>query len=89
MSNSQGGTLYTGTSGFLKLRVHQHREGKGSVFCKRYKLTSCVYYELIENMVSAIAREKQIKAGSRQDKINLIEKSNPSWEDLYAAIPDA
>lgn len=87
MTNRKDGPLYVGTSGYLKMRVYQHHIGKGSQFCQKYGLTRCVYYELWDTAPQAIAREKQIKAGSRDDKIKLIEKSNPTWDDLYLTIP--
>jgi putative endonuclease len=66
--------------------VWEHREGVGSGFTSRYQANKLVYYEVYEDPESANQREKQIKAGSRRKKIELIETKNPSWEDLYCAI---
>lgn len=87
MGNRADGPLYIGVSGHIKARIYQHRSGKGSQFCQKYKLTKCLYYELWDTAPQAIEREKQLKAGSRQDKINLITTVNPNWEDLYETIP--
>ena len=64
-------------------RVWEHKEGSGSIFTSRYRVTKLVYYESYENINLAIAREKQIKGGSRQKKIDLINGLNPEWNDLY------
>jgi len=75
--------LYTGVTGDLKARVHQHREKLLPGFTNRYNVSKLVYYEVAHDPSSAIAREKQIKAGSRQKKIDLINGLNPEWRDLY------
>jgi putative endonuclease len=64
-------------------RVWEHREGSGSIFTNRYRVTKLVYYESYENINLAIAREKQIKGGSRQKKIELFNNLNPDWNDLF------
>jgi putative endonuclease len=84
MANRRNGTLYIGVTSNLPQRAYQHREGLTPGFTKRYGCKSLVYYEQFEDMESAIAREKQLKAGSRERKIDLIEKLNPDWRDLYA-----
>ncbi len=73
------------TSDLIK-RIWQHKQGEGSQFTKRYKLDLLVYFELSEDINSAIYREKQIKAGPRKKKLALIEASNPAWRDLYADL---
>ncbi len=83
MTNRRRGTLYTGVTSNLPARACQHREGMAAGFTQRYDCKLLVYYELYETMYEAIAREKQIKAGSRVKKIALIEVLNPGWLDLY------
>jgi putative endonuclease len=75
-------TLYTGVTGDLAGRVSQHREGTGSKFTSKYKINQLVYYEEFSNIEEAILREKQIKGWLREKKIELIESSNPNWQDL-------
>lgn len=86
LSNTSGTTLYTGVTRDLLRRVEQHREGGGGGFTKRYRTTHLVYYEVADEVSSAIEREKQIKAGTRQRKLNLIRAMNPSWRDLWDDI---
>jgi putative endonuclease len=86
MTNSKHSTLYTGVSGDLKKRVWQHKEKLVESFAKRYHVDMLVYYEASNSVESAINREKQIKAGSRQKKIDLISKMNPEWRDLYEEL---
>ena len=83
MANKRNGTLYTGVTRNLITRVYQHKQGLQPGFTKQYGCTKLVYYELIADMPSAIAREKQVKAGSRKKKLALIESLNPRWLDLY------
>jgi len=75
--------LYTGVTSDLKRRVHQHREKLFLGFTNRYNVTKLVYYECSDHVEAAIAREKQIKGGSRRKKIALIDSINPQWQDLY------
>jgi putative endonuclease len=77
MTNQRVGTLYTGVTSDLAARVHQHKAGTGSDFCKRYGLTRLVYAEMHERIDDAIAREKAIKAWRRSWKIRLIAEQNP------------
>lgn len=86
MVNKPRGTLYTGVTSNLTQRVYQHKQGMTDGFTKRYGCKNLVYYEMGSNMEGAILREKQIKAGSRQDKFDLIEAMNPEWKDLYDSI---
>jgi putative endonuclease len=78
--------LYTGVPGDLGARVYQHREKLLPGFTNRYNVSKLVYYEAGYDASRAIAREKQIKAGSRQKKIDLINLLNPEWRDLYEDI---
>jgi putative endonuclease len=81
MASDRNGTLYTGVTSNLQQRNHQHREGLGEGFTRRYRCKLLVFYE---RMDEAIAREKQIKGGLRGKKMALIEAMNPQWRDLYA-----
>jgi len=83
MASKRNGTLYTGVTSNLVQRVYQHREGSLPGFTTRYGCKMLVWYELHATMAEAIAREKQINAGSRKKKLALIETSNPGWRDLY------
>jgi putative endonuclease len=83
MASQRNGTLYTGVTSNLPQRVHQHRAGLIPGFTARYGCKLLVWYELHEEMPVAIAREKQIKAGSRRKKLALIEATNPAWRDLF------
>ena len=82
MTNAKHTVLYTGFSNDLKARVWSHKGRFVEGFTKKYHVDMLVYYEASENVVSALERERQIKAGSRQDKINLINSMNPEWRDL-------
>jgi putative endonuclease len=83
MTNFHNTVLYTGVTNNLQRRVLEHKSGKGSVFTAKYHLTKLVYFETSSDISAAISREKQIKAGSRQKKIDLINSINPEWNDLY------
>ena len=85
MASRRNGTLYTGVTSDLVQRVWQHKESKVG-FTARYGCKLLVWYEIQEEMLPAIAREKQIKAGSRRKKLALIEAMNPVWADLYESI---
>ena len=86
LANKRNGTLYTGVTSNLIQRVYQQNYAEVSSFAKKYNCKLLVYYELVENMQSAILREKQIKAGSRNKKLRLIECNNPGWLDLYNSL---
>jgi putative endonuclease len=86
MTNRAYGVLYIGVTSDLAARVSQHREGKGSAFCRRYKLTRLVLAEPHATIQEAIAREKMLKAWQRAWKIELIEATNPGWSDLFETI---
>jgi putative endonuclease len=83
LASHRNGTLYTGVTGALSKRVWEHREDLFEGFTKKYGVKMLVYYEIHEDPWSAISREKQIKRWRRDWKKNLIEKSNPHWNDLY------
>jgi len=86
MASGVNGTLYTGVTSDLPARAWQHRNGLVEGFTKRYGCKYLVWFEVHDTMLSAIAREKQIKGGSRQAKLRLIERSNPDWIDLFGQI---
>ena len=86
MANKKNGTLYTGVTSHLIQRIYQHKIGLTPGFTQRYNCKCLVYYELYGDMMAAIAREKQIKAGSRKKKIALIESMNLEWLDLYYSL---
>jgi putative endonuclease len=82
MTNVHHTVLYTGVTNNLQRRVLEHREGKAG-FTKKYKITQLVFFECGDDINTAIAREKQIKGGSRRKKIDLINSMNPRWKDLF------
>jgi putative endonuclease len=86
LTNQRNTVLYTGVTGDLRARIHQHREKLLPGFTKRYNVSKLVYYEGGCDAVGAIAREKQIKAGSRRKKIELINQLNPEWRDLFEEL---
>ena len=82
LTNKYNTVLYTGVTNDLLRRIEEHRSGSGSSFTSKYKVHKLVYYEVSQDITAAIAREKQIKGGSRQRKIELIVSMNPEWKDL-------
>jgi putative endonuclease len=86
LANRPNGTLYVGVTSDLIKRVWQHKNDVQEGFSQRYRLHTLVWYEPHDTMLSAIAREKQLKAGSRQRKVQLIEAINPHWLDLYNGL---
>jgi len=86
MANRRNGAIYTGVTSNLFRRALQHRSGEGSTFTRKFGCKTLVYYELYDDMLAAITREKQIKNGSRKKKIELINSLNHDWVDLYRII---
>ena len=86
MSNKNNTVLYVGVTNNLAGRVLQHRQPDAKSFTHRYKIHKLVYYEITPDIQAAIMREKQLKAGSRQKKIDLINSINPGWDDLFDSI---
>ncbi|MFA6096304.1 MAG: GIY-YIG nuclease family protein [Candidatus Paceibacterota bacterium] len=82
MTNKFNTVLYTGVTNNLARRVYEHKNKTIKGFTSRYNITKLVYYEIYNNINDAIAREKQIKGGSRKKKINLIKNMNPEFRDL-------
>ena len=82
MTNKNNTVLYTGVTNDLKRRVFEHKAKLVDGFTKKYNITKLVYYEVCDSSYLAISREKQIKGGSRQKKIDLINEMNKEWNDL-------
>jgi len=85
LASRKNGTLYVGVTNSLERRTWQHKTKAGEGFTARYGVDRLVYFEDFRDAAHAIAREKQLKAGSRAKKIALIEKGNPAWDDLSVA----
>ncbi|MEL7005310.1 MAG: GIY-YIG nuclease family protein [Bacteroidota bacterium] len=83
LTNKRHTVLYIGVTNDLRTRVYEHREKINKGFTARYNVDKLVYFERFSDINEAIAREKQLKAGSRQKKIDLINKLNPEWKDFY------
>ncbi len=86
LTNQGNTTLYTGVTNDLRRRIFEHRTGAVEGFTKKYRLVKLVYYEIADSIQAAILREKQIKAGSRKKKVDLIDRFNPEWKDLWEEI---
>ncbi len=86
LASKRNGTLYVGVTSNLVKRVWEHKNDMVEGFTKRYAVHRLVWYELHENMESAISREKRIKNWKRKWKLQLIEKDNSNWQDLYYQI---
>ena len=86
MTNRLNTVIYTAVTSDLKKRAFRHREMAIPGFTKKYNVNKLVYFEIHETILSAIEREKQIKAGSRAKKVNLIKAVNPALRDLYDEI---
>jgi len=87
LANKPRGTLYVGVTNGLPTRVAQHRAGKGSAFTRKYGVHSLVWYEEFADVRQAIQKEKTLKHYTREWKINLIERTNQHWDDLYPTLP--
>lgn len=84
--NKKYGTLYVGVTSDLKQRVYEHKHKINKSFTAKYGIDKLGYFECYAEIGAAIRREKQLKGGSRAKKIELIEKMNPTWQDLYFKI---
>ena len=82
LTNTRHTVLYTGVTNNLQRHILEHKNKTGSIFTQKYNVNKLVYYEIGDDINVAIAREKQIKGGSRQKKIDLINSLNPEWKDL-------
>jgi len=85
LTNFTNHVIYTGVTNNLLRRIYEHKNTADG-FTKKYKVHKLVYFEVFEDIEYAIKREKQIKAGSRQKKIDLINQMNPNWKDLWNQI---
>ena len=83
LANQKNGTLYIGVTSDLIKRIYEHKNNFIEGFTRKYTIHNLVYFEATESIESAIMREKQLKKWNRAWKINLIEKNNPGWNDLY------
>ena len=83
MTNKRNTVLYIGVTNDLRRRVYEHKEKLVAGFTRKYNITTLIYYEIFQDPESAIMREKQLKVGSRQKKIDLINQTNKEWRDLY------
>ncbi len=86
MASKKNGTLYVGVTSNLVKRIWEHKNNMVEGFTKRYGVHQLVWYELHASMESALAREKRLKDWKRAWKLELIEKNNPDWQDLYSTI---
>ncbi len=86
LANGPRGTLYVGVTSDLIRRVYEHRSGYGDGFTRKYGIKTLVYFEQYNDAITAIQREKNIKHWSREWKIKLIIRENPTWRDLYSEI---
>jgi putative endonuclease len=86
LTNDSDKILYVGVTSNLVKRVYEHKEKVVEGFTKKYNIGKLVYYEVLDDIESAIEREKQIKAGSRKKKIELIKSFNPTYQDLYYGL---
>lgn len=89
LANKNGKVLYVGVTNDLVRRTWEHKEKMVDGFTKKYNVDRLLCYETYEDAYSAISREKQLKAGSRKKKVQLINSVNPKWNDLYAEIASA
>ena len=86
LASKRNGSLYIGVTNNLIGRVYEHKNDMIDGFTKKYRVHKLVYYEQTNDINSAIQREKQLKKWRRQWKIDLIEKNNPNWDDIYKAM---
>ena len=86
LASKQNGTLYAGMTNDLQRRIYEHKHGLVEGFTKKYNIHNLVYYEEANDVKVAIEREKQIKKWNRKWKLELIEKENPNWNDLYDSL---
>ena len=86
LASQKNGTLYVGVTADLLKRVYEHKTKLADGFTKRYGVSHLVYYEVFDQMITAIEREKQLKRWHRAWKINLVESKNKNWDDLYSGL---
>jgi putative endonuclease len=86
LANGRNGTLYIGVTNNLVKRIYEHKTNLVEGFTQKYTIHALVYYEVVQEITSAILREKQIKKWERNWKLALIERRNPEWRDLYEEL---
>lgn len=86
LASRQNGTLYTGVTSDIVRRVWEHRQGDVAGFTKKYNCKTLVYFEVFDDIVDAIRREKAVKEWKRAWKLRMIEERNPTWRDLWDDI---
>jgi putative endonuclease len=86
MADRYRGTMYVGVTSDLAARIHQHRNGDGADFCRRYGLTRVVWADRGDTIEDCIAHEKRIKRWRREWKLALVERGNPEWNDLFELL---
>ncbi len=86
MTNKHNTVFYTGVTNDLKRRIYEHKNKLVKGFTMKYNISKLVYYEVFEDAYNAISREKQLKAGSRKKKLDLINSVNKEWKDLYEGL---
>ena len=86
LASRKHGTLYLGVTNDIVRRVHDHRTKAGKGFTARYDVNKLVWFEIYDDAITAITREKELKKWRRDWKIRLIEEQNPAWDDLYPGI---
>ncbi len=86
LANKKYGTLYIGVTSDLTKRIHQHKEKQVKGFTSDYGVDRLVYFEVFDSIDEAITREKRLKKWQRDWKIDLIERENPLWDDLYKEL---
>ncbi|MEE8373173.1 MAG: GIY-YIG nuclease family protein [Dehalococcoidia bacterium] len=86
LASKRNGTLYIGVTNDVLRRMHEHKSDSVDGFTRRYNVHKLVHYEIADDVESAIAREKRLKKWKRSWKIDLIEESNPEWNDLYEGL---
>lgn len=86
LASERNGTLYIGVTNNLIRRIYEHKSNIVKGFTQQYRIHDLVYYEAVDNIESALNREKQLKHWTRAWKVELIERANPDWKDLYGEI---
>jgi len=86
LASKKYGTLYIGVTNDIVRRIHEHKSKVVAGFSKRYSVDRLVWFEIYDDPVAAIEREKELKKWRREWKVRLIEKQNPQWSDLYPQI---
>lgn len=86
MASKKQGTLYVGVTNDVRKRAFEHKQGLGSKFTKQYGVNRLVYLESFDQIEFALQREKRMKRWKRAWKIELIERENPDWQDLYSNL---